>query len=108
MVKLDISKDFNRVWHAILLDKRKSYVSLSAQVFGLLLSSLSNRQLPIVLDKTSLEEYAANTNVLHGSILGSAFFPLDSNNLPDDVICEIALCADDTTFYSKCYQASDL
>ena len=30
------------------------------------------------------------------------------NDLPDNVICNIAICADDTTFYSKCDQASDL
>ena len=30
------------------------------------------------------------------------------NDLPDDVICDIALYADDTTLYSKCDQASDL
>ena len=28
--------------------------------------------------------------------------------LPDDIICNIAICADDTTFYSRCDQASDL
>ena len=30
------------------------------------------------------------------------------NDLPDDVICNIAIYADDTTLYSKCDQASDL
>ena len=30
------------------------------------------------------------------------------NDLPDDVICDIAIYADDTTLYSKCDQASDL
>ena len=30
------------------------------------------------------------------------------NDLPDDVICNIAIYADDTTLYSKCNQASDL
>ena len=30
------------------------------------------------------------------------------NDLPGDVICDIAICADDTTFYSNCDQASDL
>ena len=29
-------------------------------------------------------------------------------DLPDDVICDIAIYADDTTLYSKCDQASDL
>ena len=30
------------------------------------------------------------------------------NDLPDDVICDIAIYADDTTLYSKCDQTSDL
>ena len=30
------------------------------------------------------------------------------NDLPDDMICDIAIYADDTTFYSKCDHASDL
>ena len=30
------------------------------------------------------------------------------NDLPYDVICNIAIYADDTTLYSKCDQASDL
>ena len=30
------------------------------------------------------------------------------NDLPDDVVCDIAIYADDTTLYSKCYQAYDL
>ena len=30
------------------------------------------------------------------------------NDLPDNVICNIAIYADDTTLYSKCDQTSDL
>ena len=30
------------------------------------------------------------------------------NDLPNDVICDTAICADDTTLYSKCDEASDL
>ena len=30
------------------------------------------------------------------------------NDLPNDVICDIAIYPDDTTLYSKCGQASDL
>ena len=30
------------------------------------------------------------------------------NDLPNDVVCNIAICADDSTLYSKCDQASDL
>ena len=35
-------------------------------------------------------------------------FLLYINYLPDDVICDIAIYADDTTLCSKCDQASDL
>ena len=43
-----------------------------------------------------------------GSILHPTLFLLYINDLPDDVICYIAIDADDTTLYSKCDQASDL
>ena len=40
--------------------------------------------------------------------LGPTLFLVYINDLPDDVICYIAIYADDTTLYSKCDQASDL
>ena len=47
------------------------------------------------------------TGVDQGSILGPTLFLLCSNDLPDHIICDIAIYADDTTLYSKCDQASD-
>ena len=35
-------------------------------------------------------------------------FLLIINDLPEDVICNITICADDNTLHSKCDQASDL
>ena len=43
-VVLDISKAFDRVWHAGLLHKLKSY-GISGQIFCLISSFLSNRRL---------------------------------------------------------------
>ena len=47
-VALDISKAFDRVWHAGLLHKLKSY-GISGQIFSLISSFLSNRRLQVVL-----------------------------------------------------------
>ena len=80
----------------------------SGQIFGLISSFLSNRQLWDVLDGKSSQEYPVNAGVPQGSILGPTLFLLYINDFPDNVICNIVIYADDTTLYSKCNQASDL
>ena len=62
----------------------------------------------MVLDGKSSQEYPVNAGATQGSILGPTLFLVYINDLPDDVICDIAIHADDTTLYSKCDQASDL
>ena len=104
---LDISKAFDRVWHVGFLHKLKSY-GISGQIFSLISSFLSNRRLRVVLDGMSSQEYPVNAGVSQGSILGPTLFLLYINDLPDDVICDIDLYADDTTLYSRCDWASDL
>ena len=67
-VALDISKAFDKVWHGGLLHKRKSY-GISGQTFGLISSFLINRQLRVVPDGKSSQEYPGNAGVPQGSIL---------------------------------------
>ena len=106
-MSLDISKAFDRVWHAGLFHKLKSH-GIPGQIFGLISSFLSNRRLHVVLDGKSSQEYPVNAGIPQGSILVPTLFLLYINDIPDDVICDIAIYADDATLYSKCDQASDL
>ena len=62
----------------------------------------------MVLNGKFSQEYPVNAGVPRGSILGSTLFLIYINDLCDDVICNIAIYADDTTLYCKCNQASDL
>ena len=61
----------------------------------------------MVLDEKFSQEYPVNAGVPQRSILGPTLFLLYINSLPDDVICDIVIYADDTTLYSECDQASD-
>ena len=106
-VALDISKAFDRVWHAGLLHKLRSY-GISGQIFDLISSFVSNRRLRVVLDGKSSQEYPVNAGVPQGSILGPTLFLLYINDLPDDVISDIAIYADYATLYSKCVRISDM
>ena len=82
------------VWHVDLLHKLNSYGILG-------LSFLSNRRLRVVLDGKSSQEYPVNAAVLQGSILGPTLFLLCINDLPDDVICNTAIYADNTIIIIK-------
>ena len=62
----------------------------------------------MVLGGKSSQEYPVNAGVPQSSVLSPTLFLLYINDLPDDVICDITIYADDTTLYSKCNQASDL
>ena len=47
----------------------------------------------MVLDGKSSQEYPVNSGISHGYIRGPALFALYTNDLPDVVICDVALYA---------------
>ena len=106
-VALDVSKAFDRVWNTVLLHKLKSY-EISGQIFALISSFPSNRQLRVVLDGKSSEECPINAGVSQDIIIVLIFFLLYTNDVSDDVIRNVTIYADDTTLYFKSDQAPDL
>ena len=63
----------DRVWHATFLHKFKFH-GVSDQIFGLISCFLSKRQLWVVLDGKSLQEYQLDAGVSQGSTLGPTLF----------------------------------
>ena len=96
----DILMVFARVWHVGLLHKLKSY-GISGQIFDIILSFPSNRQLRIFLGGKSIKQYPVNAGVSQGSILDLTFFLLYMNDFPDEFISNITIYVDDTTLFKQ-------
>ena len=60
-----------------------------------------------MLDEKSSQENPVNSGVPQSSIFGPTPLILCITDLPDYVICGIAISADDTTLYSKFNEISD-
>ena len=82
--------------HVSLLYKINSY-GISGQILGLISSFFSSRLLWVVLDRKSSQEYPVNARVPQGSILDLTLFLPCISDLPDDVICNTAIYAVDST-----------
>ena len=73
MVVLDISKAFDRVWHAPLLSKLPSFGF--PPFFCLLISSfLSNRSISDVVDGATSSSFSVNSGFPQGSVLSIPIF----------------------------------
>ena len=68
MAPLDITKAFDRVWHAGFLHKRKCY-GISDQIFDLISFFLGNRRLREVLDGKSSQEIQLMLELLKAPFL---------------------------------------
>ncbi|XP_047140024.2 probable RNA-directed DNA polymerase from transposon BS [Hydra vulgaris] len=98
-IALDISKAFDKVWHAGLFHKLSSY-GVAGNVFKIIESFLSNRSIKVVLDGQHSSSHPVTSGVPQGSILGPILFLIYINDLPDILTSKVALFADDTTIYS--------
>ncbi|XP_045447831.1 uncharacterized protein LOC123656168 [Melitaea cinxia] len=79
-VSLDISKAFDRIWHARLISKLPSY-GIPPGLCTWISDFLSERSIQVVLDGYSSDKKAINAGVPQGSVLSATLFLLHINDL---------------------------
>ena len=103
---LDITKAFDRVSHADLLRKLKSW-NFRSDIWPYFFFSVIDGFKWFGMESL-LKNIQLKLKFLKAPFLVLHFSCYILMNLPDDVICNIAIYVEDTTLYSKCDQASDL
>ena len=94
-IALDISKAFDKVWHAGF-HKLNAYGVVGPILHGYL-SFLQKHSLKVILDGQS----SLLISPMQGSVLGPTLFLVFINDLADEVLSRIGTYADDITLYSS-------
>ena len=105
-VFLDISKAFDKVWHKGLLHKLKCY-GVDGNFHNILENYLTNRKQKVVLNGQTSTWLNINAGVPQGSVLGPLLFLVYINDLPDRLVSEAKLFADDTSLFSTVFDLID-
>ena len=99
---LDLSKAFDKVWHAGLIYKLRSY-GITGNVLNLLRNYLDGRKQRVVVNGTWSSWKYVNAGAPQGWVLGPLLFLISINDLPDDLICNPKLFADDVSLNAIMY-----
>ena len=94
----DISKAFDRVWHAGLIHKLKS-AGISGNLLSWFTNYLTGRKQRVVMSGVQSAWNFISAGVPQGSILGPLLFLLFINDIVHDIGSSIRLFADDTSLY---------
>ena len=98
-VFLDISKAFDKVWHDGLIYKLQQN-GISGELLNILVDFLNNRKQRVVLNGQSSNWVDVKAGVPQGSIMGPLLFLIYINDLPEGLITNAKLFADDTSLFS--------
>ena len=107
MVFLDISKAFDRVWHAGLLHKLEQH-GISGDLLRWISSYLSNRTQSVVLNSVTSTAKSTSAGVPQESDLGPFFillFLIYVNDISENLLSLTRLFADDSSLF---FSASNL
>ncbi|MES9994044.1 MAG: reverse transcriptase family protein [Candidatus Thiodiazotropha sp.] len=94
----DISKAFDRVWHAGLLHKLEA-AGVTGEVLNWFKNYLSDRKQRVILPGVTSDWASIRAGVPQGSILGPLLFLLYINDIVTDIGSNIRLFADDTSLF---------
>lgn len=94
----DFMKAFDRVPHQRLLAKMRSY-GISNDICNWVEMFLSNRSQMVVINGVQSNWESIKSGVPQGSVLGPVLFLLFINDLPEEVLSELLLYADDAKIY---------
>ena len=98
-VFLDISKDFDKVWHKGIIFKLKQN-SISGKLLRVLSDLLKDRKQRVILNGQVSSWAGVNGGVPQGSILGALLFLIYINTLADSLSSNANLFADDISLFS--------
>lgn len=105
---MDLSKAFDLVDHAFLINKLEKY-GFRGRLGDWLLSYLSDRKQIVDIDGTRSNVLEVTCGVPQGSILGPLLFIVFVNDLPDNVNCtDLTMFADDNSYLSTHLRVPDL
>ncbi|XP_014663381.1 PREDICTED: RNA-directed DNA polymerase from mobile element jockey-like [Priapulus caudatus] len=103
---LDFSKAFDTVTHLRLMKKLHQY-GIRDTSLTWIKEFLSDRTQQVVIDEVSSDKVKVESGVPQGTVLGPLLFLLHINDLPDAVVSQVRLFADDCLIYREIRSIAD-
>ena len=100
-VYLDISKYFDKIWHAGLLTKCENEFNIAGPLLDWLRSYLTDRRQKVAIGNALSTVKTTNAGCPQGSVLGPLLALMYLNGLNDKTTNNILFYADDTSLYAS-------